>query len=66
MTPLLAERIDYGRTIRDRAACLIEAHGLLAEAEALKAGREPGLSEAERTFWEAVAARVARQQRGAH
>ncbi len=66
MTPLLAERIDYGRTIRDRANCLIEAHGLSAEAEALRAGQDPELAEAERTFWQAVAARVARQQRAGH
>lgn len=57
----LAERIDYGRSIRARADCLIEAHGALAEGEALKGAREPGISEAERLFWEAVAARVARQ-----
>ena len=61
MFPFIEERIAYGRSIRDRAACLLDAHGALAEAEALKAAREPGVAEAERCFWEAVAARVARQ-----
>lgn len=56
----LAERIDYGRSIRERADCLIEAHGVLAQGEALKGAREPGLSDADRLFWEAVAARIAR------
>ncbi|HYN46085.1 MAG TPA: hypothetical protein VES64_05295 [Allosphingosinicella sp.] len=63
MHPLLAERVDYGRAIRDRAACLLEAHGPLAEGEALKGAREPGVAAAERNFWEAVAARIARLAR---
>ena len=61
MTSSLEQRIAYGRSIRDRAHCLIEAHGLDAEDEALLAAREPGLAAADRSFWEAVAARIARQ-----
>ncbi len=53
-------RIAYGRSIRHRALCLIEAHGAEAEDEALRASVEPGLPAAERSFWEAVAARIAR------
>ncbi len=60
MFPFIEERVAYGRSIRQRAACLLEAHGSMAELEALNAAREPGLAEAERSFWEAVAARVAR------
>jgi hypothetical protein len=57
----MEERIAYGRSIRARAACLLDSHGAAAAAEALKAAAEPGVAEAERYFWEAVAARVARQ-----
>ena len=39
---------------------LLEAHGPEAREEALRAAQEPGLAAAERSFWEAVAARVAR------
>ena len=60
MYPYLEERVAYGRSIRQRASCLIDAHGPEAEAEALKAAGEPGLAAAERSFWEAVAARIAR------
>jgi hypothetical protein len=60
MFPFMEERIAYGRSIRHRAACLLDAHGPHAASEALKAAREPGVAEAERCFWEAVAARVAR------
>ena len=56
----LNERVAYGRSIRDRATCLLEAHGAQARAEALIAAGEPGIPEAERNFWEAVAARIAR------
>ena len=59
--PHLEERVAYGRSIRQRASCLIDAHGPEARAEALRAAEEPGLAAAERSFWEAVAARVARQ-----
>jgi hypothetical protein len=60
MYPFIEQRIAYGRSIRQRAACLLDAHGIFAREEALAAAREPGLAEAERCFWEAVAARVAR------
>jgi hypothetical protein len=56
----LNERVEYGRMIRDRAACLLEAHGSRAQAEALIAACEPGIPDAERSFWEAVAARIVR------
>ena len=54
-------RAAYGRVIRDRADCMLEAHGPGAITEALRAAREPGVADADRCFWEAVAARVARQ-----
>lgn len=60
MVTHLQERVAYGRSIRDRARCLIESHGEAAASEALRAAREPGLADAERSFWEAVAARVIR------
>ena len=59
--PYLEERIAYGRSIRQRASCLIEAHGADARAEALEAAEEPGVAAAERSFWMAVAARIARE-----
>jgi hypothetical protein len=61
MVPHLQERVAYGRSIRERARCLLEAHGPAAVSEALRAAQEPGLGAAERSFWEAVAARVVRQ-----
>ena len=60
MFPHLEERVAYGRSIRQRACCLIEAYGDAAEAEALRAAQEPGLGAAEQSFWVAVAGRVAR------
>ena len=36
MIPNLEARVAYGRSIRQRAACLLEAHGPEAEAEALQ------------------------------
>jgi hypothetical protein len=60
MHPFFHARIAYGREVRLRAACLIEAHGQAAEAEAWLAAGEPGIPAAERNFWEAVAARLAR------
>ncbi len=60
MYPHIEERVAYGRSIRQRASCLIDAHGPAAQAEALLASEEPGLAAAERSFWMAVAARVAR------
>ena len=61
MFPNMELRIAYGRSIRQRAICLIEAHGRQAQDEALRAAQEPGLAAADRSFWEAVAARVERQ-----
>jgi hypothetical protein len=61
MTPQMKERIAYGRSIRARAACLIDAHGELAQLEARIAAGDRDLTEADRLFWEAVAGRVARQ-----
>lgn len=61
MFPHLQERVAYGRSIRQRATCLLEAYGAEeARAEALRAAAEPGLAEAERSFWQAVADRLAR------
>lgn len=64
MYPSMEARIAYGRSIRERATCLLEAYGELAAEEALRAADEPGLAAAERSFWEAVAARLARQGGG--
>jgi hypothetical protein len=60
MLPSIEERVAYGRSIRQRALCFLDAHGTYAEAEALNAALEPGIGEAERCFMEAVAGRVAR------
>jgi hypothetical protein len=60
MFPHLQERVAYGRSIRERARCLLESHGTAAVSEALRAADEPGLAEADRSFWHAVAARVVR------
>jgi hypothetical protein len=60
MVPRLQERVAYGRSIRERASCLLEAHGPEARTEALRAAAQPGLGAAERSFWVAVAARIAR------
>jgi len=62
MTPLMKERIAYGRSIRARATCLIDAHGERAQVEARLAAGDRDLSEADRLFWEAVAGRIVRQQ----
>ena len=61
MVPHFQERVAYGRSIRERARCLLESHGPAAVSEALRAAQEPGLAAAERSFWQAVAARVVRQ-----
>jgi hypothetical protein len=61
MVDRIEQRAAYGRTIRERAICLMESHGPEAWAEALRAAREPGIAAGERSFWEAVAARIARQ-----
>jgi hypothetical protein len=60
MRPRFEERIDYGRAIRDRALCFVEAHGARAPAVLAEAVCDAGLPEVERLFLEAVAARVAR------
>lgn len=57
----MKERIAYGRRIRDRANQLLDAHGSAAEAEAMSAAQESGSAAADRSFWESVAARIARQ-----
>ena len=64
MVPQLEERVAYGRSIRERARCLLESHGPGAASEALRAADEPGLAAAERSFWQAVAARVVREMTG--
>jgi hypothetical protein len=61
MVDRLETRAAYGRSIRERAVCLLEAHGPEAWAAAREAAQEPGLAADERSFWEAVAARIARQ-----
>jgi hypothetical protein len=61
MRPDFAARVAYGRSIRERAICLLDAHGALAEGEALRAADEPGLAASDRSFWQAVAARLARE-----
>jgi hypothetical protein len=61
MLKSIEDRVAYGRSVRLRALCLLDAHGPLAEAEAWSAAREPGLADAERSFLEAVAGRVSRQ-----
>jgi hypothetical protein len=60
MRGILNDRIAYGRRVRERALCLIEAHGPHAEALARDAADEFGLPEAERGFWSAVADRIVR------
>jgi len=61
MYPNFEARVAYGRSIRERASCLLAAHGAQAEDEALRAAAEPGLAAADRSFWQAVAARLARE-----
>ena len=61
MHPNFEARVAYGRSIRERASCLIEAYGGRAGEEALRAADEPGLAAADRSFWQAVAARLARE-----
>jgi hypothetical protein len=56
----LDERVAYGRAIRARADCLIEAYGDRALEQARQAAVEPGLPAAERSFWDAVADRIVR------
>jgi hypothetical protein len=56
----LEERIALGRAIRDRASATVAARGRQAELAAWLAARAPDLSDRERAFQEAVAARVSR------
>jgi hypothetical protein len=56
----LDKRLALGRAIREQAVETVEARGRLAEAAAWTAARAPDLSDAERAFREAVAARVSR------
>jgi hypothetical protein len=56
----LDERIALGRAIRDQASATVQTRGRQAEMAAWLAARAPDLSEAERAFQEAVAARVSR------
>lgn len=64
MSDTLSKRVDLGRSVRARALCMMEAHGPEAERAARAAAREPGVSAANRNFWELVADRVARIRRG--
>ena len=64
MSDSLSQRVDLGRSVRARALCMLEAHGPDAERAARAAGREPGVSAADRNFWELVADRVARIRLG--
>lgn len=57
---LLDERIAYGRRIRERALCLLDAYGESALDQARQAAEEPGIPAAERSFWSAVADRIVR------
>jgi hypothetical protein len=60
METRLSRRIALGRAIRAEALRLVAERGRLAETAAWSAARTPGLSDAERSFREAVAARVSR------
>jgi hypothetical protein len=58
----LRERVEYGRAIRQRALCLIEAHGVSAPRLCAAAAAEAGLPAADRNFLTMVGARIARLQ----
>ena len=60
MDARIGERVALGRAIRDEAEHVVATRGALAEAAAWSRARLPGQSEAERSFREAVAARVSR------
>lgn len=60
MRPELEERIAYGRAVRERALCLIAAHGSDAAPMAREAANDPGLPVADRLFFEAVGRRIER------
>jgi len=59
MHQALTDRIEYGRAIRRRADCLLDAHGRAAVAHARMAAKV-SRADAERCFLEAVAERVVR------
>jgi hypothetical protein len=61
--PQLEERVAYGRAVRERALCLIEAHGARAIEVLHDAVGEAGLPIGERLFLEAVSARLDRLAR---
>ncbi|MBP7243164.1 hypothetical protein [Amaricoccus sp.] len=63
MRQQLKERVDYGRAVRERASCLMEAHGPGALAVLHDAVEQAGLPIGERLFLEAVAERLARLAR---
>lgn len=58
----LRERVEYGRAIRQRALCLIDAHGADATGRCADAAQAAGLPEADRAFLAMVGARIARLQ----
>lgn len=60
MQSALEQRIQYGQSIRERALCLLEAHGQAARMQAIAACEMPGVTEQDRHFWQAVADRIAR------
>jgi hypothetical protein len=60
MLARLGDRIALGRAIRAEAQALVKARRRLAETAAWSAARAPGLSDEDRRFREAVAARVSR------
>ena len=61
MFPIFRERTAYGRAVRSASDGLIAAHGQVADLEAGRAARMPGLTKSERTFCEEVAMRVSRE-----
>ncbi|MBP7002036.1 hypothetical protein [Amaricoccus sp.] len=63
MRQQLEERLAYGRLVRERALCLMEAHGAAATAVLHDAVAEAGLPIGERMFLEAVGARIDRLAR---
>lgn len=60
MRPELEERIAYGRAVRERAVCLMAAHGVDAGPMAHAAATDPALPMAHRLFFEAVERRIER------
>jgi hypothetical protein len=60
ISPRVRQRVALGRAIRAEADRVVATRGALAEAAAWVRARAPGQSTAERSFREAVAARVSR------